>query len=101
LPAGTIKAEEFGVVRGGAICGHCEGDVSAAPPGPKISPRVTGCGEIKPVEGVAESSEFCPPDCPDAAPGISKARMSASPGHSRPRAAAIAGALSMTGVFSA
>jgi hypothetical protein len=28
-------------VRGGAICGHCDGD-GDAPLGPKISPRVIG-----------------------------------------------------------
>jgi hypothetical protein len=63
-----------------------------------MSPRVDGTGEISPVEGVAENSEF---DCATAAEGATATRASTSTGHSRPRTVAVVGALSMTGVFSA
>jgi hypothetical protein len=63
-----------------------------------MSPRVDGIGEISPVEGVAENSEF---DCAPATEGTPATRASASTGHSRPRTVAVADALSMTVVFSA
>jgi hypothetical protein len=68
--------------------------------GPKISLRVAGDGEIKPVDGTAENSEFCPVVCAMAAGGSIAARISTSAGHSRPRTAAVAGVLSMTVLFS-
>jgi hypothetical protein len=45
--------------------GTCEGDCAGGVDGtdkllgPKISLRVAGTGEIRPVDGVAENSEFC------------------------------------------
>ena len=66
--------------------------------GPKISPRVAGSGEIRPVDGVAENREF---DCASALAGATAARASMSTGHSRPRTVAIVGAHSMIVVFSA
>ena len=69
--------------------------------GPKISPRVAGIGEIRPVDGVAENSEFCASDWATAPEGVAAARASTSTGHSRPRTVTVVGALSMTVVFSA
>jgi hypothetical protein len=99
LPAGTISVGAFGVARWGAAGGHRGGAVSA-PLGPKASPRVIGAGEIRLTDGDAEYNEFWRGACPHAAPGVSKERMSASPGHRRPRMAAFAGALLMTMAFS-
>jgi hypothetical protein len=66
-----------------------------------MSPRVAGIGEISPVEGVAEKSEFCANDWVTALKGAAAKRASAHTGQSRPRTVAVAGALSMTVVFSA
>jgi hypothetical protein len=66
-----------------------------------MSPRVAGIGEISPVEGVAENSEFCASDWATAAEGAAATRASMSTGHSRPRTVAIVGALSMIVIFSA
>jgi hypothetical protein len=66
-----------------------------------MSPRVAGIGEISPVEGVAENSEFCASDWATAAEGAAATRASMSTGNSRRRTVAIVVALSMTVVFSA
>jgi hypothetical protein len=81
---------EFGACAGGA-----EGTGRLL--GPKISLRVAGTGEISPVDGVAEKSEFCPL----AADGMNAKATSKDAGHSRPRKAAVAGVLFMTWLFSA
>jgi hypothetical protein len=65
--------------------------------GPKISLRVAGTGEIRPVDGVAENSEFCA----KAACGAITNAATTKAGHSRPHEAAVAGALVMTRMFSA
>ena len=65
--------------------------------GPKISPRVAGTGEIRPVDGVAENNEFC-------AMAIGEwivAKTSATAGHSRPHRTAVAGVQFMAWLFSA
>jgi len=71
--------------------------------GPKISVRVDGDGEISPVDGTAENSEFCAGAWPCAGSRsiATRARKSPSAGRSRPQTAAVAGALSMTLMFSA
>ena len=69
--------------------------------GPKISLRVDGNGEISPVDGTAENSEFCAGACAWAGHKAIATRTSPSAGHSRPHTAAVAGALSMTSLFSA
>jgi len=66
--------------------------------GPNMSPRVAGIGEIRPVDGVAENSEF---DWATAAEGTAATKASTSTGHSRPRWVAVVGALFITVVFSA
>jgi hypothetical protein len=85
---------EFGACAGGA-----EGTGRLL--GPKISLRVAGTGEISPVDGVAEKSEFCAKVCPLAADGMNAKATSKDAGHSRPRKAAVAGVLFMTWLFSA
>jgi hypothetical protein len=64
-----------------------------------MSLRVAGTGEISPVDGVAEKSEFCARFCPMAAVGMNAKTTTA--GQSRPRKAAVAGVLFMTWLFSA
>jgi hypothetical protein len=81
--------------------GECAGGDTGKLLGPKMSLRVAGTGEISPVDGVAENSEFCASDCPTAAEGAVATRASTSTGHSRPRTVAVVGAHSMTAVFSA
>jgi hypothetical protein len=65
--------------------------------------RVDGDGEISPVDGTAENSEFCAGAWPCADNGeiTIKTGISLSTGRSRPHTAAVAGALSMTLMFSA
>jgi len=65
--------------------------------GPKISLRVAGTGEIRPVDGVAENSEFWA----KAACGATTNAANTRAGHSRPHEAAVADALVMTRMFSA
>jgi hypothetical protein len=82
----------------GACC-VCTGGVEGVGRllGPNMSPRVAGTGEIRPVDGVAENSEFCA----GAACGAIAIAANTRAGHSRPRKAAIADALVMTRLFSA
>jgi hypothetical protein len=63
--------------------------------------RVEGTGDIRPVEGIAENSEFCPAICAIASSGFIATKMNTNTGDSRPLAAAVASSLSMTVVFSA
>ena len=80
---------EFGACAGGA-----DGDKLL---GPKMSPRVAGTGDISPVDGVAENSEFWAL----AAAGISAIAMNHNAEDGRTRKAAVADALFMTWLFSA
>src|SRR5499433_2181544 len=80
--------------------GTCDGDDGKLL-GPKISLRVAGIGEIRPVDGVAENSEFCASACGTAATGMAATAKSKSANRSRPRGAAVADALVMTWLFSA
>jgi hypothetical protein len=68
-----------------------------------MSVRVDGDGEISPVDGTAENSEFCAGAwaCASGGSMTTKARISPSAGRSRPQITAVAGALSMTLMFSA
>lgn len=79
--------------------GACAGGVDGTGKllGPKISLRVAGTGEMRPVDGVAEKSEFCAA----AAEGMSAETTSKNAGHCRPLKSAGAGALLITHVFSA
>src|SRR6185437_6812007 len=69
--------------------------------GPKISVRVDGTGDIRPVDGIAENREFCPAICATASCGFMAMKMNTNTGASRPLAAAVASILSMTVLFSA
>ena len=86
--------------------GACDGDCAGGACGtgrllgPKISLRVDGTGEIRPVDGVAENSEFCANACGMAASVIATTP-TARAGRSRPPKAAVADALFMTWLFSA
>src|SRR5262245_1935033 len=64
--------------------------------GPNMSVRVDGDGEMRPVEGTAEKSEFCAGAWAWADNGLIATRISPSAGHSRPQGAAVAGAQSIT-----
>jgi len=68
--------------------------------GPKISVRVDGDGdgEISPVDGTAENSEFCAGAWACAGNGSTATRIRISPsvGHSRPHTAAVAGVVFMS-----
>ena len=88
---------------GGAALRIGAGGVGGRLLGPKISVRVDGDGEISPVDGTAENSEFCVGAWACAGGGsiATKARISPTAGLSRPQTAAVAGALSMTLMFSA
>jgi hypothetical protein len=68
--------------------------------GPKISPRVAGIGEIKPVDGVAENSEFCARACGGSDSGIAAIAKNISAGPNRRRDAAV-DTLFITSLFSA
>jgi hypothetical protein len=87
------------VVELGAWDGVCAGgadDGTGRLLGPNISLRVAGTGEISPVDGVAEKSEFC------ASAGVVTATTTGTrAGHSPPRKAAIADSLFMARLFSA
>jgi hypothetical protein len=87
------------VFAGFGACCVCAGGVDgiARLLGPKISLRVAGTGEINPVDGVAEKSEFCA----GAACGAIATTAYTRAGDSRPRKAAVADALVMTQLFSA
>jgi hypothetical protein len=85
----------------GAALGFGAGGEGGRLLGPKISERVDGTGEIRPVDGTAEKSEFCAGAWPRAGQGLIATKASPIAGHSRPRVAMIANALSMTLVFSA
>jgi hypothetical protein len=79
----------------GVCAGGTDGDKLL---GPKMSPRVAGTGDISPVDGVAENSEFWAL----AAGGISAiATTNHNADHGRTRTAAVADALFMTWLFSA
>jgi hypothetical protein len=80
-------------------CWVCPGGVEGIERllGPKMSLRVAGTGEIRPVDGVDENSEFCA----GAACGAITNAANTRTGHSRPREAAVADALLMTRMFSA
>jgi hypothetical protein len=71
--------------------------------GPKISVRVDGDGEINPVDGTAENSEFCAGAwaCAGSESITTRARINPSAGRSRPQSAVVVGALCMTLMFSA
>ena len=90
------------VVGGAVLCDGTGGDGGSVL-GPKISVRVDGDGEIRPVDGTAENSEFCVGAWACAGNGsvATKTRKSPNAGHSRPQMAAVAGALCMTLMFSA
>ena len=62
-----------------------------------MSLRVAGSGEISPVDGVDDNSEFCA----GAACGAITNAADTRAGHSRPHEAAVADALVMTRMFSA
>jgi len=81
---------EFGVCTGGA-------DGADKLLGPKMSLRVAGTGDINPVDGVAENSEFWAL----AVAGKMAIAMNHNAGHDRMRKAAVADALFMTWLFSA
>src|SRR5262249_12149855 len=78
--------------------GTCDGDDGKLL-GPKISLRVAGIGEIRPVDGVAENSEFCASACGTAATGMAATAKSKSANRSRPRGAAVGDGPGMEGVF--
>jgi len=62
-----------------------------------MSLRVAGIGDIRPVEGVDENSEFCAGVACGAITNAANTRA----GHSRPHEAAVADAIVMTRMFSA
>ena len=99
-PAGTIGTA-VGAVARGAFGGHSDCGAST-PPGAERRRRAWPApARAARSMGAAENSEFCPAACADAAlRNAAKAAMSASAGHSRPRAA-IAGAVLMARPFSA
>jgi len=80
-------------------CWVCAGGVAGIERllGPKMSLRVAGTGEIRPVDGVEENSEFCAGAFCGAITNAANTRA----GHSRPHEAAVADALVMTRKFSA
>src|SRR4029077_11004224 len=95
-PAGTGGIDAVVAVGfEGACAGGDEGTGRLL--GPKMSPRVAGAGEIRPVDGVAENSEFWA-RAPD---GWMVATISTRAGHSRPHTSGIASDLIMTWSFSA
>ena len=86
---------------GGGALGVAAGGVGGRVLGPKMSVRVDGDGEMSPVDGTAENSEFCAGAWACADSGLTATRISPNAGHSRPQIAAVAGVLSMTLMFSA
>jgi hypothetical protein len=68
-----------------------------------MSVRVDGDGEMSPVDGIAENSEFCAGAwaCADSESSATRARVTPSASHSGPQTAAVAGVLSMPVMFSA
>src|SRR5262249_54205367 len=95
-PAGTTGIDAV-------VFGTCDGGVDGTGKllGPKISLRVAGIGEIRPVDGAAENSEFCAWAWGAAASGMAAKAKSITANLSRPRGAAVADALIMTWWFSA
>jgi hypothetical protein len=97
-PAGTagIDAVVLGILGAGWVCAGGVAGIERLL-GPKISLRVAGTGEIRPVDGVAENNEFWA----KAACGATTNAANTRAGHSRPHEAAVADALVMTRMFSA
>jgi len=90
-------------VDGGGALGVGAGGVGGRLLGPKMSVRVDGDGEMSPVDGIAENSEFCAGAwaCADSESSATRARVTPSASHSRPQTAAVAGVVSMPVMFSA
>jgi hypothetical protein len=98
-PAGTIGIDAVVLVLPEFGTTDCAGGVDGIGRllGPKISPRVAGTGEIRPVDGVAENNEFC-------AMAIGEwivAKTSTTAGRSRPHRTAVAGVQFIASLFSA
>ena len=100
-PAGMTGMDAVVLLKFGLCdCDCCGGtDGTAKLLGPKMSLRVAGIGEISPVEGVAEKSEFCARACFTAAHGITAAATSGSASRTRPRRKEVA--IFITPMFSA